>query len=60
MPDFIIKASLPYSNRIEQREKLIQLFTDEQAGTGRGELSTKYTYIVDSFQNYDILLSSYQ
>lgn len=56
MPDFIIEAHLSYSNRVEQREELIKLFTNEHAGTGRGELSTKYTYTIDSFQNYDILL----
>lgn len=56
MPNFTIETTINYKNRNEQRQNLINLFSQEQPGTGKGDLCTKYTYIVDSFKNYQILL----
>lgn len=42
--------------RIEARKEIVELFLNEQCGTGKGELSSKYEYTVERYENYSIVL----
>jgi hypothetical protein len=43
-------------SRVEARREIVELFLNEQCGTGKGELSSKYEYKVEQYNNYSILL----
>ncbi|MBP8994662.1 MAG: hypothetical protein KBG30_12755 [Bacteroidales bacterium] len=43
-------------SRVEARREIVELFLNEQCGTGKGELSSKYEYKVEQYENYSILL----
>lgn len=44
-------------SRIEARREIVELFLNEQYGTGKGELSSKYEYTVEQYsETYSILL----
>jgi len=43
-------------SRVEARREIVELFLNEQCGTGKGELSSKYEYKVEEHNNYSILL----
>lgn len=56
MPNYTITFSLNIINRTQMRDDLINKFIKEQPGTGKGNLASRYTYTVDSFNTYQILL----
>ena len=44
-------------SRMEVRREIVELFLNEQCGTGKGELSSKYEYKVEQYNDlYSILL----
>jgi hypothetical protein len=43
-------------SRMEARREIVELFLNEQCGTGKGELSSKYEYKVEQYSGYSILL----
>jgi len=43
-------------SRVEARREIVELFLNEQCGTGKGELSSKYEYKVEQCNDYSILL----
>lgn len=44
-------------SRVEARREIVELFLNEQCGTGKGELSSKYEYKVEQYNDlYSILL----
>lgn len=43
-------------SRIEARREIVSLFLNEQCGTGKGELSSKYEYTVEQYDNLCIVL----
>jgi len=43
-------------SRVEARREIVELFLKEQCGTGKGELSSKYEYKVEQYNDYSILL----
>lgn len=43
-------------SRIEARREIVELFLNEQCGTGKGELSSKYEYTVEKYDNLSITL----
>lgn len=47
---------LPYGNREFIRRELIQLFLNEEPGTGNGYYASRYRYNVEYFGNYCIYL----
>lgn len=42
--------------RIEARKEIVKLFLEEQSGTGKGKLASKYEYTVEQFDCYKIIL----
>ena len=44
------------NDRAQLRSELINLFLKEKPGTGKGELTSKYIYIVKSFSSNDVFL----
>lgn len=44
------------NTRIEARKEVVKLFLEEQCGTGKGVLTSKYEYTVEKYQVYAILL----
>ena len=57
MPSYTKTFSLTSTNRTQMRMDLISQFMEEQAGTGRASLASRYTYIVESLNNnYSIFL----
>ena len=44
------------NNRTDVRREVVELFLQEVAGTGRGENTSKYNYIVESYGEYRIIL----
>lgn len=56
MPLHTVNFTLTINNRKQMRDDVIALFTQEQPGTGRGVNSSRYVYIVENFQGYDIQL----
>lgn len=56
MPLQQISYQLTSTNRSAIRNEMIQLFLNEQPGTGKGSLSSKYHYNVDSFRGTDIVI----
>lgn len=51
-----IKYNLKSSDRTSIRNEMIDLFKKEVPGTGKKDLSSKYTYEVENFMGYSILL----
>lgn len=52
MPSFELNLNLPDTHdRKEIRDFVVDVFKAEQAGTGTGEFSTKYTYFVETLSN---------
>ncbi len=43
-------------SRVEARREIVELFLNEQCGTGKDELSSKYEYKVEQYNDYSILL----
>ena len=43
-------------NRTDVRKEMVMLFLDEVAGTGKGENTSKYNYIVESYLQYKIII----
>lgn len=43
-------------NRTDVRKEMVMLFLDEVAGTGKGENTSKYNYIVASYRQYKIII----
>jgi hypothetical protein len=43
-------------SRIESRREIVELFLNEQCGTGKGELSSKYEYTVEKYDNLSVVL----
>lgn len=56
MPYTEIIYNLHAETRAGIRNELTNLFIEEEAGTGKGDLSSKYCYIVESYDNYTIEL----
>ncbi|MBP3448993.1 MAG: hypothetical protein J6K22_00860 [Spirochaetaceae bacterium] len=48
--------TLVANSREEARRKVVNEFLDEKFGTGNGDLSSKYEYTVESFNNYHVVL----
>ena len=44
------------NNRVDSRKEIVELFLDEIAGTGKGENTSKYHYIVENYNGYKIVL----
>lgn len=44
------------NSRVEARRKIVNCFLDERFGTGKGDLSSKYNYIVEQYGEYLIVL----
>lgn len=42
--------------RIDARREIVELFLNEQCGTGKGDLSSKYEYTVERYKDYSIIL----
>lgn len=43
-------------NRTDVRKEMVMLFLDEVAGAGKGENTSKYNYIVESYRQYKIII----
>ena len=43
-------------NRTDARKEMVMLFLEEVAGTGKGENTSKYNYIVESYLQYKIII----
>ncbi len=56
MPLHQLDYSLDSNTRSAIRNEVIQLFLNENPGTGTGELSSKYHYTVESFAGIDIII----
>ncbi len=56
MPTTTIPYTLPIQNRAQMRNAVIDLFKNEQPGTGTGANASKYVYIVEIYGNYQIQL----
>ena len=48
--------SLFSTDRISARREIVELFLEENFGTGNGDFASKYTYVVEAYQNYKVLL----
>ena len=44
------------TDRISARKEIVELFLEEHFGTGNGDDASKYTYVVEKYGNYEILL----
>ncbi|PEC48929.1 hypothetical protein [Bacillus sp. AFS096315] len=52
MPNYELNVNYPNTeDRKEIRDFLVDIFKKEKPGTGTGELSTKYTYYVETLTN---------
>lgn len=52
MPSYEVHLNCPNTNnRKKIRDHVVDVFKSEQPGTGTGELSTKYTYYVETLTN---------
>lgn len=56
MPYTEINYTLQSNTRAGIRRELTNLFISEEAGTGKGELSSRYYYLVESYGDYIIEL----
>lgn len=56
MPLHIIEYELISNNRTDVRNEIINLFLLEKPGAGKKELSSKYHYIVEHYDKYQIVL----
>ena len=56
MPFEKIDYNLTSNNRTDIRKELTELFLDEEHGNGTGELSSKYWYIVEQYDDLTIVL----
>lgn len=56
MPLYEITYNLTSNNRKNIRKELTELFISEEPGTGKGELSSKYHYIVETHEDTSIIL----
>ena len=56
MPLERIRYSLKSRDRKSVRQEIINVFLDEEPGNGRGEDSSRYHYIVEEFDDYNIEL----
>lgn len=56
MPYTEIKYNLKATTRSGIRNEITKLFIAEEAGTGKGDLSSRYCYMVESYNNYTIEL----
>lgn len=54
--DTTVNFILPNGSRKIQREALITKFLEEVPGSGNGNLTSRYTYIVDTYEDYYIYL----
>lgn len=52
----ILDYRLKSNNRFDIRRELVELFLDEHPGEGRGDLSSKYEYIVEKYGDYSIFI----
>jgi len=43
-------------SRLETRREIVELFLNEECGKGKGELSSKYEYLVEQYESYGIVL----
>lgn len=48
--------TLVANSREEARRKVVLEFLDEKFGTGTGDLTSKYEYTVETFDNYNVVL----
>lgn len=56
MPISVINKTLHSTNRKDIRNEVINWFLKENCGTGKGEKTSKYFYIVEEYQNKKIIL----
>lgn len=56
MPETYINYALLSSDRTSVKNEVVDLFKNELPGTGTGNLASKYTYEVEDFLGYKILL----
>lgn len=56
MPDHTRTYQLPTGDRAQQRRDLIQCFLEEEPGSGKGPLASRYRYDVDAWDDYGIYL----
>ena len=56
MPLREVLHTLLSDNRQDARKEMVMLFLDEVAGTGNGENTSKYNYIVESYLQYKIVI----
>lgn len=56
MSEFTIPFTLPAGDRNIKHSAIVNLFLNEQAGTGTGDLATHYRYNVEFWQRYIIYL----
>jgi|BioPla2DNA2_1021312.scaffolds.fasta_scaffold14063_5 hypothetical protein len=56
MPEYILEFTLNAETRIGIRNSVVQLFLKELPGHGRQNLATKYTYLVETFDNIKIVI----
>lgn len=52
----LVTKTLKSSTREEIRKEIVGWFLSEQAGKGTGKLTSRYRYIVETFNDYEILL----
>ena len=56
MPTIVVQYTLQINNRQQIRNDIINLFKNEQPGTGTGTNVSRYIYEVEEFGNYKIQL----
>ena len=56
MPTTTMSYTLTINNRQQMRNDIIDLFKNEQPGTGTGANAARYIYEVENFNNYRIQL----
>lgn len=54
--NYTINYTLKSNNRKDIRNELVNLFLKEEPGNGSGEFSSRYKYIVETIDNYNIYL----
>lgn len=56
MSSHAVNYTLPTGDRVLKRKNLISIMLEEECGTGRGERCSRYTYFVESYDEYGIYL----
>lgn len=56
MSSHTINFTLPQSDRINMRKNLIEKMLKEEPGAGKGDYCSRYEYIVEKYQTYEIFL----